>query len=367
MTFLTSVGTNVSGFKISDAPQEFIDTHFELKIFVKVEHKNRGKLYLAVLNIELMKMNRLFAFLFIMLAVLSCKEDDNGGILEAAPPRELAEVAVENDAEIIAFLETHFYNYEEFEAPPANFDFKIKVDTLEGDNANKTPLIDQVISSNVTVSSFEFGLDGEEEVQHTFYYLIAREGVGESPTIADSTFVRYRGSLLDGSVFDASDFNPVWFDLARIQTPLQGFRGFSEGMVNFKSGDEVTVNDDGTVLVENYGVGMMIFPSGLGGFNNIQATIPAYSPLIFTIDMFSMIQSDHDNDGIPSILEDDDLDGLIFNDNTDMDALANYFDADDDNDDIDTIDEIELDADGNFVGFRDTDGDGTPDHLDNDN
>ena len=40
---------------------------------------------------------------------------------------------------------------------------------------------------------------------------------------------------------------------------------------------------------------------------------------------------------------------------------------DDDQDGIPTIEEIELDADGNFVGFLDTDGDGTPDHLDNDN
>ena len=58
-------------------------------------------------------------------------------------------------------------------------------------------------------------------------------------------------------------------------------------------------------------------------------------------------------------------------DNTDADLeqifLPNHGDVDDDNDGILTIDEIELDADGNFVAFKDTDGDGISDHLDNDN
>ena len=46
--------------------------------------------------------------------------------------------------------------------------------------------------------------------------------------------------------------------------------------------------------------------------------------------------------------------------------FPNHNDTDDDQDGILTIDEIELDADGNFVGFKDSDGDGVHDHLDSD-
>ena len=46
--------------------------------------------------------------------------------------------------------------------------------------------------------------------------------------------------------------------------------------------------------------------------------------------------------------------------------MANHNDADDDNDGVPTINEIEKDADGNFVGFIDADGDGIWAHLDDD-
>ncbi|UWX55951.1 hypothetical protein NYZ99_06195 [Maribacter litopenaei] len=64
-------------------------------------------------------------------------------------------------------------------------------------------------------------------------------------------------------------------------------------------------------------------------------------------------------------MEDIDGDGNLNNDNTDRDTefnvfLANYNDTDDDADGIPTREEILLDEEGNFVDFKDTDGDGTP-------
>ena len=82
--------------------------------------------------------------------------------------------------------------------------------------------------------------------------------------------------------------------------------------------------------------------------------------------------TDFDGDGIPSILEDLNNDGDLNNDNTDDASepanvfFPNHNDPDDDNDGILTRDEINLDANGNFVSFKDIDGDGIPDHLDND-
>ena len=313
----------------------------------------------------------------------SCNNDDDIN-LEVQPPRLLAEVAPENDEEIQEFLQTHFYNYEEFASPPADFDFRIVIDTIAGDNADKTPLSQFVDNVDILVSSFELGLDVEEnDIPHRLYYLSARPTNQEVadlklagtcpecfPTVADSVFVRYEGKLLDGSVFDGALNNPIWFDLARLQDLTQGFRGFTEGMPFIQRGENIIENEDGTVTVENFGVGMIIFPSGLGSFNRLNAQIPQYSPLIFTVDLFTLNDTDHDGDGIPSIQEDLDGDGYLYNDNTDSDSefppFANFQDADDDGDGVSTREEI-TDEDGNIIiPFPDSNNDGVPDYLDPD-
>ncbi len=318
-----------------------------------------------------MNLKGIIYFLILTLAIWSCKKDDAGPDAVIVPPQTLAETATENDAEIRAFLETHFYNYEDFQEPiDPNFDLKIQIDTIAGDNAGKTPLMDQVQSKSVSVSSSNFNLTEDTTVDHTFYYLVAREGIGESLTVADSSFVRYRGTLLDGSSFDGAEQTPVWFDLAQIQG--QGAaRGFAEGTKEFKTGDGIIDNGDGTFTVDGYGVGLIIMPSGLGYFNAGQTGIPAYSPLIFEIDLYAMNATDHDGDGIPSIDEDEDGDGYLYSDNTDLDTetglrFANFIDPDDDGDGISTRDEISDDQGNIIIPYPDSDGDGTPDYLDAD-
>ncbi|WP_299488546.1 hypothetical protein [uncultured Allomuricauda sp.] len=318
----------------------------------------------------------IFVFLFVAVFFTSCNNDDGGPDVITVPPRLLAEVAPENDEEIKEFLETHFYNYEEFASPPAGFDFKIKIDTIAGANSDKTPLISQVSQMVVEVSSIEHLLSEEEiDIPHTMYYLTAREGVGENPTVADSVFVRYEGLLLDGTSFDASSNNAVWFDLARLQDLSQGFRGFAEGTPNFKGGGTVTENGDGTVTVDGYGVGMIIFPSGLGSFEALSTSIPQYSPLIFNIDLYTINTTDHDNDGIPSIEEDLNGNGFLYDDNSDVQSeedagltvrFADFQDADDDGDGVSTRNEISDDNGNIILPYPDSDGDGTPDYLDPD-
>ena len=317
-------------------------------------------------------MNRKVACLLGVLAIISCKNDDNVLPGVSVPPRLLSEVAVEDDAEIIEYLQTHFYNYEEFDNPPADFDFKIRFDTLAGDNSSKISIFnsDKLKTQIVTEVSTTFGRDDGEEVDHTLYYLEAREGVGESPTVGDNTVLRYEGSLLDGRAFDASS--------VPLNQYLSGglIRGYTLGVEKFSAGVGPVENGDGTVSFSEFGVGAIFIPSGLGYFSSAptNSIITAYVPLIFKIDLLAFeLDTDFDGDGIPSILEDVDGDGNLNNDNTDAESepanvfFPNHNDPDDDGDGILTIDEIELDADGNFVGFKDTDGDGTPDHLDIDN
>ncbi|TDT50442.1 FKBP-type peptidyl-prolyl isomerase-like protein [Maribacter spongiicola] len=320
-----------------------------------------------------MKLKNAYLLIAGLLIISSCNNDDDA-IGEVVPPRLLSEVTVEDDAEIIEFLKTHFYNKEEFDTPPEGFDFKIKFDTIAGVNSTQQSLFDSpnLITQTISVNSESLGrADDNETIDQKLYTLVVRQGVvAGKPTIGDNVILRYEGSFLDGSLFDASSNQPIPLNLSGV------VRGFGNGMKNFQTGNGPIENGDGTISYEGYGIGAIFMPSGLGYFDSSSASgsIPTYSPLIFKIDAFSYeVDTDFDEDGIPSILEDLNNDGNLNNDNTNEEAeaaarvyIANYTDPDDDGDGILTIDEIELDADGNFVGFLDTDGDGTPDHLDND-
>jgi FKBP-type peptidyl-prolyl cis-trans isomerase len=319
-----------------------------------------------------MRLLKIWVLLFIF-CLISCKKDD-GGDVTRVPPRDLAEVAAENDADIQEYLETHFYNYEEFQDPPADFDYKIRIDTLAGENAGKKSLKEDIKTVKISVSSDEFGLSEDKTANHTLYYLMAREGEGVNPTVGDSTLVRYEGMLLDGTKFDASEIF-LWQEL-----PFT-LRGYANGVSKIKSGtpDGLIVNNDGTFLYTDSGIGLIIMPSGLAYFNGngSSSILPSYANLIFQVEVGNVVvDTDNDNDGIPTILEDLNGNGYLYDDNTDgaeeeasglLVPIANFRDADDDGDGTLTRDEINLDDDGNLVlPFPDADKDGVPDHLDRD-
>ncbi len=184
-------------------------------------------------------------------------------------------------------------------------------------------------------------------------------------------------------VFDSA-INPAWFDQVGV---IEGWR---EALIGLSGASNFTMpiepNDDGTISYNNDFADVTVFmPSGLGYFSRSQNGIPAYSPLIFNIQLYGVNQADHDNDGIPSYLEDLDGDRLVFDedDDTDGDNIPNYTDQDDDGDRTLTRDEdlepdtdlnIDRDGDGdatNDIGNGDptdddTDGDGIPNYLDPD-
>ncbi|MDO6473707.1 FKBP-type peptidyl-prolyl cis-trans isomerase [Maribacter sp. 1_MG-2023] len=325
-----------------------------------------------------MKLKNAYLLIAGLLIISSCKNDDDSNV-ESVPPRLLSEVTAEDDAEIIEFLKTHFYNKEEFDTPSEGFDFKIKFDTIAGENSTKQSLFESpnLITQTISVDSESLGrVDDDEIIDQKLYTLVVRQGIVEGkPTIGDNVILRYEGSFLDGSLFDASSNQPIPLNLSGV------VRGFGNGMKNFQTGNGPIENGDGTISYEGYGIGAIFIPSGLGYFDSSTASgnIPTYSPLIFKIDAFEFeANTDFDEDGIPSFLEDLNNDGNLNNDNTNEESeaavrayVANYSDPDDDGDGILTIDEIKTDGvikkddEGNII-FPDTDGDGTPDHLDND-
>ncbi len=280
----------------------------------------------------------------------SCNNDDDGP--ETVPLRDRTEEAVAAQLEIEEYLETHFYNYEDFENPSAEFDFRIVFDTIAGDNSNKIPLIEQVNSKMVRDRV-------EEGLMYKLYFLKVIQGGGVSPNFPDIVNNTYEGRLLDNTLFDSSTI-PVRFDLTNV------INGYQDIVKEFNGASNIIQNPDGSLDFEDFGVGAMFIPSGLGYYGSGQGSIiDPYDQLIFTFQLYTVEAGDQDNDGVLSINEDLNDNGFEEDDDTDEDGLPNYFDNDDDNDGILTRNEIEIDDEGN-VTFPDVDGDGTPDYLDSD-
>ncbi|WP_055445632.1 DUF7507 domain-containing protein [Lacinutrix mariniflava] len=83
---------------------------------------------------------------------------------------------------------------------------------------------------------------------------------------------------------------------------------------------------------------------------------------------FTIVLTEDDNDGIPAEFEDRNGDGNYENDDTDLDGIPNYLDEDDDGDNVLTSVEIEsqtITSETELSLVRDTDGDGIPNYLDN--
>ncbi len=299
--------------------------------------------------------------------IIGCNGDDDD-VVETVTPRDPVEQAAADEETLQAYLQTHFYNYEEFENPPAGFDYVIRLDTIAGENLNKTPLIDSdlLYIKNVV----------HQDIDYKMYILKVREGVGRQLTFADSAYAAYNGVLTNRVVFDNNTVVPTWFDLPGYLTrDAQGrivkvagnyVPGFSKGLTEFREGSGFIVNPDNTVKWnEDYGIGAMFLPSGLGYFASSSGAIPHYSPIIFSFKLLRAVEADHDNDGIPSWREDLDGDGDLYNDNTDGDGFPNFTDPDDDGDGTPTSREIIIEENGEII-MPDSNGNGIPNYLDPD-
>ncbi len=289
---------------------------------------------------------------------VSCKSDDDG-LDPLPPPRERGPEAVRAQEEIETFLSTHFYNYEDFQNDPENF--KIVFDTIAGDNSNKTPLMEQV-----TFKEVKDFVDGS--VTYKLYYLQVREGGGEKPHFSDFTTNTYEGLTLDLDVFDDA-ITPVRLGLVddRDQNGIKPgiIRGLQMAIIEFKGASNVTSNPDGTLNFEDYGIGAVFIPAGLGYYQNPPSRIgiDPYDQIIFTFELFSSEIADHDGDGIPSYMEDLNNNQNLMDDDTDGNGLPDYLDKDDDGDRRLTKDEIIVNEDGT-IEFPDTNGNGIPDYRD---
>jgi hypothetical protein len=271
--------------------------------------------------------------------LISCKNDDDGSTTIEAEDR--TEQQIKDNDSILLYLTTHYYNSSFFESStdPKYTDIvitELPIDPDTGeyldmpDSVNNTLLIDAVTTYTTTY------VDADYE----YYVLNLNQGGGEAPNFTDEVRVRYEGSSVnsDGDIFDVI--------ATPADLPLQG-NGFTTfgairawqlilPMFNTATGFEL---DNGIVNYNNFGLGVMFVPSGLAYFSG-STTGSSYDNLMFKFELLQYEIEDHDNDGIPSYLEDLDNNTDVFDDDTDEDGLYDFVDGDDDGDGVSTFNEL---------------------------
>ncbi|WP_163517977.1 FKBP-type peptidyl-prolyl cis-trans isomerase [Gelidibacter japonicus] len=271
------------------------------------------------------------------LALLSsCNKDDDNSI-DLIPERDRTEQQVADFDSLQKYLNTHYYNRATFLEPGDHSISELIIKELpKDDNGN---YLDMPDPENNQMLSVAVDIDNPktttyQEVEYQFYILELNEGGGENPNFSDNVRMNYNGFLPNGTSFDGT-VTPIEFDL---MTLIPGWR---EVVPEFKTAEGFVENGDGTVTYNNYGLGVMFLPSGLGYYGSpTSVSIPSYSNLIFKFELYQYEINDHDGDGIPSYMEDLDGDKNLYNDDTDGDGIPNFLDPDDDGDRILTKNEM---------------------------
>lgn len=302
--------------------------------------------------------NYIFLVLLMVLGFTSCKKDDDN--YTSIPERDRGEQQIVDKDSLLGYLETHYYNSSMFETPGDYSIYDIVISELPKDESgNYLPLPDPDNNTLlIDAPNLETHIVMLLDVEYEYYILRLNQGGGDVPHFTDSVVLNYSGNTQDGEVFDSTVNADNPLDMINL---IQGWR---EVIPQFNASTSFTINPDGTVSYTNYGLGVMFIPSGLGYFSGATVGIPPYSNLVFKFTLFKTEVNDHDEDLVPSYLEDLDGDNNIFNDDTDGDNIPNYFDVDDDGDGVLTKYE-DLDNDGDPTN-DDDDSDGIPNYLDSD-
>lgn len=229
---------------------------------------------------------------FALLGLYSCKKsEDNGEKI-----REMTEVIPENDQAIQAYLKSHYCELDN--------DGNIVLGAVG--STGKTSIWDRADLKRKELRVLD---QHNNYITNTMYYVILREGNGQQATVADRSFVLYKAESLDGKVYDDGNLfvSRNWMDL--LGTEASVYRGgtvigFREAVAMLKaSTSAITEQSNGKLVAPtDGGVGVFFMPSGITYYTGT-SNIPAYTPLIFEINLLKTERYDHDGDGIPSINE----------------------------------------------------------------
>ncbi|MBQ0908570.1 FKBP-type peptidylprolyl isomerase [Flavobacterium sp. F-328] len=305
-----------------------------------------------------------FKYYFILLittvSLFSCSKDEAAAL---TPPKAYADQYATESVDIEDYLKTYYIE-------DTNPDVLTKISKIPA-GGTQIPVWNYLNSSSfpkllmkkVTV----------HDVEYKLYYIMLREGTGQSPTSTDGVLTAYRGEYLSKTkVGDVSTLTSTFFEEINNQDSFFVLPTLTAKWGNylpeFKTGN-YSSNPDGTISYSNYGAGVMIIPSALAYYAGGANSIPPYAPLVFSFKLYEISRSDTDGDGVLDVNEDLDGDGYMFNyankidyptfpvdairfaDDTDKDGIPNYLDTDDDGDGVSTRTEITVN--GKLIPFAD--------------
>lgn len=144
---------------------------------------------------------------------------------------------------------------------PVVFDLEL-VDFFPSTDAGQAAYDKKVIENYLKQKN----ITNAQQTASGLYYVIQTEGSGANPTLQSTVTVRYRGQLLNGTIFDQTS----------------GEAGTSFGLLNVIKGWQ-----EGLQLMKKGGRATFFIPSGLGyGAQGAgSGRIPAHSVLIFEVEL----------------------------------------------------------------------------------
>lgn len=143
--------------------------------------------------------------------------------------------------------------------------FTIRIDTIQTEeqyqmvavnakiNQEKEAVAAYLAANNITVQPQSSGL----------YYIETKAGKGNNASNGKKVSIHYTGKLLDGTVFDSGDLPPFELGAGKV------IKGWEEGISLMKKG----------------GKAILLIPSNLAYGERGVGNIPAYSPLLFEVEL----------------------------------------------------------------------------------
>ncbi|MCC9071466.1 FKBP-type peptidylprolyl isomerase [Flavobacterium sp. F-65] len=286
------------------------------------------------------------------LSLFSCSKSDSASV---EPLRDYKEQYNTDIADIEDYLKNNFITITN--KPGEAEDQNVKIEKIT-DAANQKSIMSYLDSPTFpTLKSKIVDLHG---IEYKLYFMVLREGVGESPINVDGVLTSYNGTYLtrkaatttDPSVITATQFEEVVFPQNFLNL-FQTIKGWGETFPNFKVGTAVG-GGNGSIKYNDFGAGVMFLPSGLAYYAGGGGSIPSYAPLVFSFKLYALQRLDHDGDGVFSYQEDINKDGYVRDmrntteypkqlanpDDTDGDGVPDFLDVDDDGDGYSTKLEI---------------------------
>ena len=269
--------------------------------------------------------------LTIVTLFVACNDDDDDDTIPFVE-RDRAEQQLDDNDSIVNYLSTHYYNSDFFET---GVDHKytdiIITELLPGEDVpSGNTLLFEDVETFMTVYL---------DTDYQYYILRLNQGGGDAPKFTDGVRVRYEGiSVASEEVVDAV-ITPIALGLQGNGISTFGsIKAWQLVMPEFSSSFDFTTNN-GSVDYTNFGLGMMFVPSGLAYFSGTN-TGTNYDNLVFKFELLQFEEIDHDNDGIPSYVEDVNGNLEVEDDDTDINTIPNFIDIDDDGDEVLTINEL---------------------------